>query len=159
MSFCTIERLVVHHVLRLASLRSSHKNFMQESPSKCPGFRTCRETWGTGSTSNYCRPVLLGYGTMAGNLFPHAVLPDESIGTEHSLDAVFAPDHSIISIGIGRDRGVVVVDADFEIADLFTVHFIVGRVFCIRQYGFLRGPDSATEPASPIVGITLLEER
>jgi hypothetical protein len=59
---------------------------------------------------------------MAGNQLPHAVLPDKSIGTEDSLDAVFAADHSVISIGIGRDRGVVVVDADFEIVDLFAVH-------------------------------------
>ena len=55
-----------------------------------PRFRSGCETWGLGSTSNYCRPVLLGYGTMAGNQLPHAVLPDESIGTKYSLDAVFA---------------------------------------------------------------------
>jgi hypothetical protein len=68
--------------------------------------------------------LLLGYGTMTGNQLPHAVLPNKSIGTEDSLDAVFAPDHSIVSIGIRCDRGVVVVDADFEIADLFAVHLI-----------------------------------
>ena len=96
---------------------------------------------------------------MTGNQLPHAVLPDESIGTKYGLDAVFAPDHSIVSIGIGRDRGVVVVDADLEIADLFAVHLIVGRVFCIRQYRFLRGPDSTAEAAGPIVGIIFLDER
>src|SRR6266536_5167142 len=126
---------------------------------QCPRFRSWCEKWGLGSTSNYRRSVLLGYGTMAGNQFPHAVLPDESIGTKYSLDAVFAPDHSIISIGIGRNRGVVVVDADFEIADLFAIHLIVGRVFRIRQYGFLRCPDSAAEAAGPIVGVILLDER
>ena len=97
-----------------------------------PGFAAGCETWGLGSTSNYCRPVLLGYGTMAGNQLPHAVLPDESIGTKYSFDAVFAADHAIVSIGICRDRGVVVVDADLEIADLFAVQLIDGRVFCIR---------------------------
>ena len=96
---------------------------------------------------------------MAGNQLPHAVLPDESIGTKYSFDAVFAADHAIVSIGICRDRGVVVVDADFEIADLFAVHLIVGRVFCIRQYGFLRCPDSTAEAAGPIVGVILLDER
>src|SRR5438094_10480927 len=126
---------------------------------QCPSLRTLCEKWGLGSTSNYCRSVLSGYGTMAGNQLPHAVLPDKNIGTKYSLGAVFAPDHSIISIGIGRDRSVVVVDADFEIADLFAVHFIVGRVFCICQYGLFRGPDSAAEAAGPIVGVILLNER
>src|SRR6266481_6449131 len=79
---------------------------------QCPRFRNGCEKWGLGSTSNYCRPVLLGYGTMAGNLFPHAVLPDESIGTEHSLDAVFAPDHSIISIGIARTGSFILSHPD-----------------------------------------------
>ena len=37
---------------------------------------------------------------MAGNQLAYAVLPDESIGTKYSLDAVFAPDHSIVSIGM-----------------------------------------------------------
>src|SRR5579864_1070209 len=111
------------------------------------------------SRTFFSSPVLLGHGTVTGNLFPHAVLPDESIGTEHSLDAVFAPDHSIIGIGISRDRGVVVVDADFEIADLFAVHFIIGRVFRIRHYGFLRCPDSTAEAAGPVVGVILLDER
>jgi hypothetical protein len=60
--------------------------------------------------------LLLGYGTMTGNQLPHAVLSDESIGTEDSLDAVFPSNHCIISVGIGSDRGVVVVDADSEIA-------------------------------------------
>jgi len=96
---------------------------------------------------------------MAGNQLPHAVLPDESIGTKYSLDAVFAPDHSIVSIGIRCDGGVVVVDADLEIADLFAVHLIVGRVFRIRQYGFLCCPDSTAEAAGPIVGVILLNER
>ena len=124
----------------MKSLLSSKE--AESFPEKCiwfgfvhsaPGFAAGAKSGTLASTSNYCRPVLLGYGTMAGNQLPHAVLPDESIGTKYSLDAVFAPDHSIISIGIGRDRGVVVVDADFEIADLFTVHFIVGRVFRVRQ--------------------------
>src|SRR5947209_5460803 len=83
--------------------------------------------FGPSASWNYV-VLLLGYGTMTGNQLPHAVLPNKRIGTEDSLDAVFAPDHCIISIGIGSDRGVVVVDSDFEIADLFTVHLIVGRV-------------------------------
>ncbi|SRR6266536_2056704 len=62
------------------------------------------------------------------------LLSDKSIGAEDSLDVVFAADHSVISVRVGRDRGAVVVDADLEIANGFTVHLIVGRVFCIGQY-------------------------
>src|SRR6201987_865297 len=125
---------------------------------QCPSFAADAKP-GALATRRTAASVLLGYGTVTGNLFPHAVLPDESIGTEHSLDAVFAPDHSIISIGIGRDRGVVVVDADFEITDLFAVNFIMGRVLRIRHYGFLRCPDSTAEAAGPVVGVILLDER
>jgi hypothetical protein len=124
-----------------------------------PSFAASAEIWGLGSTSNYRRSVLLGYGTMSGNQLPHAVLPNQSIGTEDSLDSVFAPDHSIISVGIGSDGGVVVVDADFEIADLFAAHLVVGRVLCVRQYGFFRCPDSTAEAAGPIVGVIFLDER
>ena len=90
---------------------------------------------------------------MTGNQLPHAVLPNKRIGTEDSLDAVFAPDHSIITIGIGRDRRVVVIDANFEIADLFAVHLIVCAVFCIGQYRLLRGPNSTAKATGPIVSI------
>ena len=72
-------------------------------------------------------PSLLGYGTVACDFFPHTVLPDKSIGVKDSLDAVFSANYSIISVRVGRDGGIIVVDTDFEIADLFAVHFIVGR--------------------------------
>jgi hypothetical protein len=34
---------------------------------QCPKFRRDVRNWGLGSTSNYRRSVLLGYGTMSGN--------------------------------------------------------------------------------------------
>jgi len=81
------------------------------SSAGCANFRLRKG--GIGSTSNCRRSVLLGYGTMASNQLPHAILPDESIGTENSLDAMFSADHPIISVGVGCDRGVAVVDANF----------------------------------------------
>jgi hypothetical protein len=85
---------------------------------------------------------------MACNFFPRTIPADKSIGAEDSLGAVFATDHSLISVRVGRDRGVVIVDTDLEIADLFAIHFIVGAVLHISQHRFFRGPRSTTEALS-----------
>ena len=95
---------------------------------------------------------------MACDFFPYTVLSNKSIGANDSLNAVFATDHSVIGIGIGRNGSVIVIEADFEVADLFAVHFVVGSVLRVRQYRLLRGPRSATEAAGPVFGVVLLEE-
>jgi hypothetical protein len=56
---------------------------------------------------------LLGDRAMACDFFPYPVLSNKSIGAKDGLNAVFATDHSIIGIGIGRNRSVIVIDADF----------------------------------------------
>lgn len=71
---------------------------------------------------------------------------------------MFAADHSVIGVRVRRNRSVVVVDPNFEIADFLAGHLIVGRVLGVSQYRLFRGPDSAAEAARPIVGITLFEE-
>jgi hypothetical protein len=71
---------------------------------------------------------------MACNFFPHTILADKSIGAEDSLGAVFAADHSAISVRVGRDRGIIIVDTDLEIARSLRCSFIVGAVFHISQH-------------------------
>jgi hypothetical protein len=89
---------------------------------------------------------------VARNLFPYAVLLHKSIGAENRLGTVFAPHHAIISVRVGRNRGVV-VDTDLEIADLLAVHLVVVSVFCLRQEELLCRPNPTAEAASPIVRI------
>jgi hypothetical protein len=89
-------------------------------------FRRDCEIGAVGSTSDHRRSVLLGYETMSGNQLPHVILPNQSIGTEDGLYAVFAPDHSIISVGIGSGGGVVVVNAGV-IPDLILSSWVLSR--------------------------------
>jgi hypothetical protein len=93
------------------------------------------------------------------DFFPHTILAHKRVGAEDSLGAVFTAYQCVIGIRVGRDRGVLIVNTNLEVSDLFAVHFSVGGVLHIRQHRFLCGPRSTTETASPIVGVTLFEER
>src|SRR5581483_11417386 len=90
-----------------------------------------------GSTPIQVVPYLLGYGTVACYFFPHAVLSNKSVGAKDSLHAVFPANHSVILVRVGGDCSVIVVNADFEVADLLAVHLIICGIFCIRQNGLL----------------------